>query len=55
MHLPCTCTHAFQDSLYGKFIRVVTPTLKNFDPVAKKYTTFRCTVCGSLLNKKGSK
>lgn len=37
--LPCTCTHEFQDKLYGKGIRVHNQT---------KVGQFRCTVCSKI-------
>lgn len=36
---PCTCSHEFQDSRYGKGKRVHNP--------AKKGAVIRCTVCNS--------
>ena len=36
----CTCTHAFQDKMYGKGVRVVTRSVKG---------EARCTVCGATL------
>ena len=40
MILKCVCTHEFQDSKYGKGMRVHTNTMKT--PLGK---VFRCTVC----------
>lgn len=42
----CTCSHQFQDSTYGKGVRVCTPTVKvSADKVNRDV---RCTVCGKL-------
>jgi hypothetical protein len=38
--MPCTCSHAYQDSLHGKGKRVHNPNKNGF----------RCTVCGSQKN-----
>ncbi len=39
--LPCSCLHEFQDSLYGRKMRVMVPSQKSG---AKDVT---CTVCGA--------
>lgn len=39
--LPCSCKHAYQDSAYGKQMRV-----HNYGPkAANKAPGWRCTVC----------
>lgn len=36
----CVCEHKFQDKIYGKDMRVHTPTKKEDNKI------YRCTVCG---------
>ena len=40
----CVCDHKFQDSRYGKRMRVMNPTMKE----SGQKQQFRCTVCGRL-------
>jgi len=39
----CTCENTYQDTLYGKQMRVTTP---NNTEQSKKSLVVRCTVCG---------
>lgn len=40
----CSCTHDFQDKIYGQGMRVHNTT------VATKNGKYRCTVCGKTSN-----
>jgi len=42
----CNCKHEFQDSKYGKQVRVATPINKSFDIITQKLRLVCCTVCG---------
>jgi hypothetical protein len=48
MILPCTCTHAYQDKVYGKGMRVHNEGTK----CGQGGPGYRCTVC-SATKKKG--
>jgi hypothetical protein len=43
--LKCHCQHEFQDSKYGKGMRVHTPTKKS-----PEGSIFRCTICKTEKN-----
>lgn len=44
----CNCTSEFQDKTYGRSLRITTPVNKSRDPIKKKITQVRCTVCGKV-------
>lgn len=51
MKVLCNCKHEFQDSKYGKQVRIATPVNKSFDNVSKKLREVCCTVCGKSHSK----
>lgn len=51
MILPCECKHTFQDSRYGKGMRVHNRSKNKGTGV---WTNARCTVCGIVKNDVGA-
>jgi hypothetical protein len=50
MKLTCTCSHAFQDRVYGPQKRVHNMTKETPKGIPQPY---RCTVCGNVKTKAG--
>jgi hypothetical protein len=51
--LKCNCQYPPQDALHGPGMRVHTPTAKS--KAGSGFTTYRCTVCGTLREVKDEK
>lgn len=51
MKVLCNCKHEFQDSKYGKQVRIATPSNRTYDNLTKKVREVSCTVCGKVHNK----
>lgn len=45
----CKCSHSFQDSKYGKSVRIANPTSKRFPDGT---IDVRCTVCNTIHRQK---
>lgn len=44
----CTCSNAYQDSRYGKGVRVANPVDKSRKGGSGRITQAVCTVCGAI-------